>query len=180
MTLTLDDYRNRVIDVLRGLHASGIGPVVLVGHSLGGLALSAVGEAVPELVRRLVYVTAMVVAIRANLSAYLALPSFSTAKTLGLLVADPASVGAFRINFASTDVAYQAGVKDAFCADVDAATFVAMSRMLAPDEPAGGAGPDDFRGRWLRTGSGVQDPHVGGQPLAVGFGATATGRRHRR
>ncbi|MEO8444150.1 MAG: alpha/beta fold hydrolase [Gammaproteobacteria bacterium] len=51
---TLATYARKVGDVVR---ASG-GDVVLVGHSLGGLVISAVAEEMPEQLRRLVYVTA--------------------------------------------------------------------------------------------------------------------------
>ncbi|HSV46620.1 MAG TPA: alpha/beta fold hydrolase, partial [Ramlibacter sp.] len=58
--LTLNHYRDHVLKVIRGLVADGSGPVILVGHSLGGATLSAVGETDPALVRRLVYLTAFV------------------------------------------------------------------------------------------------------------------------
>lgn len=51
---SLDDYVQRIEGVVRGCG----GDVVLVGHSLAGLVISAVAEALPERVRRLVYVTA--------------------------------------------------------------------------------------------------------------------------
>jgi pimeloyl-ACP methyl ester carboxylesterase len=51
---TLDNYTQRISDVV----AACGGDVVLVGHSLGGLVISAVAEAMPERVRRLGYVTA--------------------------------------------------------------------------------------------------------------------------
>jgi len=51
---TLDSYAERIGTVLD----SCSGDVVLVGHSLGGLVISAVAEARPERLRRLVYVTA--------------------------------------------------------------------------------------------------------------------------
>jgi pimeloyl-ACP methyl ester carboxylesterase len=51
---TLDGYAQRIEAAIRG----GGGNVVLVGHSLGGLVISAVAEALPERIRRLVYVTA--------------------------------------------------------------------------------------------------------------------------
>ena len=51
---TLDSYAQRI-----GAVVSACGdPVVLVGHSLGGLVISAVAESMPEQVRRLVYLTA--------------------------------------------------------------------------------------------------------------------------
>jgi pimeloyl-ACP methyl ester carboxylesterase len=51
---SLEDYARRVGDAVR----AGGQDVVLVGHSLGGLVISAVAEAMPGRVRRLVYVTA--------------------------------------------------------------------------------------------------------------------------
>lgn len=50
---SLADYATRIEGVVRDCP----GDVVLVGHSLGGLVISAVAEAMPERVRRLVYVT---------------------------------------------------------------------------------------------------------------------------
>ena len=50
----LADYVARVLQVI----ASCDGPVVLVGHSLGGLVVAAVAEAMPERIRRLVFLTA--------------------------------------------------------------------------------------------------------------------------
>ncbi|MFK8845198.1 alpha/beta fold hydrolase [Streptomyces sp. Ac-502] len=54
--ITLDDYTDRVVDVVRRVHPYG--PVVLVGTSQGGVTLNRVGNAVPELLARLVYVSA--------------------------------------------------------------------------------------------------------------------------
>ncbi len=51
---TLDAYRDAVLKLV----AAEPRPVVLVGHSFGGITISAVAEAAPEKVRRLVYVAA--------------------------------------------------------------------------------------------------------------------------
>ena len=53
----LDGYARRTIEMLDRVPAGQ--PAILVGHSLGGLTLSAVGEAVPERLAALVYVTAL-------------------------------------------------------------------------------------------------------------------------
>ncbi|MBL8202339.1 MAG: alpha/beta fold hydrolase [Chromatiales bacterium] len=50
---SLENYASRIQDIVRGCR----GAVVLVGHSLGGLVISAAAEALPERIRRLVYVT---------------------------------------------------------------------------------------------------------------------------
>ncbi|RYE94590.1 MAG: alpha/beta fold hydrolase, partial [Myxococcales bacterium] len=52
--VTLDAYRDRVVQVLDAQSA----PVVLVGHSMGGIAISAAAEVRPAKVARLAYVSA--------------------------------------------------------------------------------------------------------------------------
>jgi pimeloyl-ACP methyl ester carboxylesterase len=52
--VTLDLWTNRMIDLIRSTGEKA----VLVGHSRGGMVLSAVAERAPELVDRLVYLTA--------------------------------------------------------------------------------------------------------------------------
>jgi len=53
-TLTLDMYRNKVIDALSKIN----GKVILVGHSLGGMIISSVAEQVPSKIEKLVYIAA--------------------------------------------------------------------------------------------------------------------------
>lgn len=53
--LRMSDYAGRVAAVL----AEGE-PAILVAHSMGGVVASAAGEAAPELIRHLVYLTALV------------------------------------------------------------------------------------------------------------------------
>lgn len=52
--VTLDAYVRRVCDVVSGQHE----PVILVGHSMGGLVITRVAEEIPERLSALVYVTA--------------------------------------------------------------------------------------------------------------------------
>ncbi|MFF0486533.1 alpha/beta hydrolase [Streptomyces sp. NPDC004435] len=58
--VTLADNAEHVVGVLRRL--AGHGPVVLAGNSLGGLTLTAVVNAAPELVHRVVYLSALCLA----------------------------------------------------------------------------------------------------------------------
>jgi pimeloyl-ACP methyl ester carboxylesterase len=53
-TLTLDVYRDKVIDAMNKVN----GRVILVGHSLGGMVISAVAEKVPSKIEKLVYIAA--------------------------------------------------------------------------------------------------------------------------
>ncbi|WP_229215050.1 alpha/beta fold hydrolase [Dyadobacter bucti] len=52
--ITLDVYKEKVIASLSGVS----GKAILVGHSLGGMIISSVAEAVPEKVGKLIYVAA--------------------------------------------------------------------------------------------------------------------------
>lgn len=63
--VTLDRWRD---DVIRAMEAA-MEPVILVGHSRGGLIISAVAEACPERIRKLVYLTAFILRDGENLFA---------------------------------------------------------------------------------------------------------------
>lgn len=52
--VTLQSYINRVVEVVSAQPA----PVLLLGHSMGGAPISGAGEAIPERIGRLVYLTA--------------------------------------------------------------------------------------------------------------------------
>lgn len=52
--VTLDGYAKAAADAIRAQK----GPVILVGHSMGGIVISAAAEMVPDLITRLIYVTA--------------------------------------------------------------------------------------------------------------------------
>jgi pimeloyl-ACP methyl ester carboxylesterase len=133
--LTLNDYRDSVLAQVRGLVSAGSGPVILVGHSSGGATLSAVAEADPSLIRRLVYLTAFVPVKFPTVIQYLQQSDFASSEVPSLFAADPAVVGAARINHDSADAAYVARAKSAFYHDVDDAAFRAVANLLTPDEP---------------------------------------------
>ncbi|ATL68154.1 hypothetical protein GZH49_14660 [Nocardia terpenica] len=52
----MEDNVSHVIDVVQRMHRHG--PVVLVRHSLGGITIGLVGNAIPEAIRRIVYIPA--------------------------------------------------------------------------------------------------------------------------
>ena len=126
--VTLADFRERVVGAVQSLAAAGAGPLILVGHSLGGATLSSVGEAVPELLHRLVYLTAFCPVKLTSVLAYLEAPSFATSEV-------PASASQSASGFIAADPAYRARCKSAFYADVDDAAFEAVANLLTPDEP---------------------------------------------
>lgn len=53
-TLTLNSYRDKVLDAMSKIN----GKVILVGHSLGGMIISAVAEQNPSKIEKLVYLAA--------------------------------------------------------------------------------------------------------------------------
>lgn len=52
--ISMDVYRDKVITAINGLS----GKVILVGHSLGGVVISAVAEKIPAKIEKLVYIAA--------------------------------------------------------------------------------------------------------------------------
>ena len=134
-SITLNDFRTTVADAINGLVANGSGRVILVGHSAGGIVLNAIGEAMPDAIRRMIYLTAFVPVRHSNLTDYIGEPALSTSLTSTLFAADPMAVGALRINFNSTDPAYIARVRAAFYGDADDGTFAAVGNLCTPDEP---------------------------------------------
>jgi len=113
------------------------GNVVLVGHSMGGLTISAVAEAVPEKLRALVYVTALMLPPHMPPNAMFQHETMINNAVKPLLCADPALVGALRINPASADPGYRRLMKAAFYTDASDADFASMQASLHCDEPAG-------------------------------------------
>jgi pimeloyl-ACP methyl ester carboxylesterase len=130
---TADDVA-LVTDVLRRARAHG--PVVLVGASRGGAALTAVGNAAPELVDRLVYVSAWCCA-NGTLSEYFASPenAQSLLPHAGFVpLADPAVVGAIRLNWRTSDPEVLDRAQEALLADGTRAELLAYLHTQDPDE----------------------------------------------
>ncbi len=134
--VTLDDYVQHIVGMVEAV-THGSGRVVLAGHSLAGIILNAVGEQLgPRRIKRLVYVAAWMPAHNTPTGAYLTAPSQADSKIPPLLLADPAHVGALRLDPRSTDPAYQARVKAALYDDVGEDDVPAITNLLTPDDPA--------------------------------------------
>ncbi|MFM2419245.1 MAG: hypothetical protein RL385_3968 [Pseudomonadota bacterium] len=133
--LSLADSVQHVIDVVRRVRAHG--PVVLVAASMGGVTISGVANAVPELVARLVYISAWCCVQLPSIAAY----SQTTENEASLLptlasaaVGDPTQLGAGRANYRSADPSFLAAAKAALMADATDAQFRAFLATLQPDE----------------------------------------------
>ena len=109
------------------------GPCVLVAHSMGGVAATAVAERHPELVAELIYVAAFAPVSGLPAGFYLGEPESDGAQVNPLLVADPGVVGALRV-----DLGAQAGrdaAREVFFHDVDEVTAEAAVSLLGVDGP---------------------------------------------
>ncbi|NUW42499.1 alpha/beta hydrolase [Nonomuraea rhodomycinica] len=136
--ITIDDYVERVTDVVR--RARRHGPVILAGASQGGVTVSRVGNAVPHLLDRVVYVAAYCCVDLPNLTAYLSTPENGDSLLpliQAAVVADPAVLGVTRVNWLSADPAVFHAVKECLAADFTDEGVRRLLTMLEPDETAG-------------------------------------------
>lgn len=136
--LSAQDYADDVIATIRQLAERTPGrQIVLIGHSFAGLTLSRVGEAIPQLIHRLVYISAVMPAPGKSFFDYTAIPEAAASKVPAILIGNPQTTGALRIDFQSTDPGYQAEVKAALAADVDDNEWQAVTNQVSPDIPTG-------------------------------------------
>jgi pimeloyl-ACP methyl ester carboxylesterase len=115
------------------------GRVILVGHSAGGMTISAVAEQVPNLLLALVYLAGFMVPNGMSLLQMLQHQTLSSALAPGLFVGDPAAIGATRINGQSTDAAYRSLLRAAFYGDASESEFAHAASQLHCDESNAGA-----------------------------------------
>lgn len=135
--LTAQDYADEVTATVSQLAEQLPGrQIILAGHSFAGLTLSRVGEAIPELISRLVYLSAVMPAPGKSFFDYAATPEAAASKVPSIGIGDPQVTGALRIDFHSADPGYQAEIKAAIAADVDDQDWQAVTNLLSPDVPA--------------------------------------------
>jgi len=131
---TLAEAVEQVVDVVRKVAEHG--PVILVGHSRGGLALTGVANAVPELIDRIVYISAWC-CVDATVGEYMQGPEYASSALNdvgGVVVANPAELGALRMNWRTADPALLAALKTAMIEDGTDQEFFAYLNTLEPDE----------------------------------------------
>lgn len=123
-SVTLQDNVDHVVDVVR--RAAEHGPVILVGASLGGLTITGVGNAVPELIGQIVYLSAWCCVDLPTLADYLSTPEFAGQMTVTVpSTGDPAALGAVRVNWRTAE--------PGFLADATDEQFRAFLNTLQPD-----------------------------------------------
>lgn len=132
---TLDDYANSIIRTIDQVRALGHGKVVLVGHSMGGVAITAAAERAPEKLAKLVYLTAFMPRSGVGATSYIQAPENRGELVGPQLLSDPAVTGALRIDHRSADAAYRANSKLAFYGDVSQSVYEAVENLMSPDVP---------------------------------------------
>lgn len=139
-----------VIDVVR--RAGEHGPVVLVGHSRGGMTVTGVANAVPDLLHRVVYVSAWC-CVDVTAGGYMEGPEWASSALNdlpGLLAGNPADLGALRMNWRTADPDLLAKLKAAMLADGTDSEFLAALNTLEPDESLDGGSDRVDPAAWAR------------------------------
>ncbi|MEU9395481.1 alpha/beta fold hydrolase [Streptomyces sp. NPDC048324] len=132
--VTLADNVARVTEILE--RAKRNGPTILVAHSRGGITTTAVANARPELIDRIVYVSAWC-PVQLDVSDYYAQPEMADVDAgafVATLVGNPAQLGLLRTNFRTADPAALAAFKRAFAADLTDDEFRTFLNTFQPDE----------------------------------------------
>lgn len=132
--ITLQDNVEHVVAALH--RVAPYGPVILIGISMGGLTLTGVGNTAPELVSRLVYLTAFCCVELSSILAYMQTPEAATSLLATIPgVGDPIRTGATRINHRSADPEYLQAFKAAIMAEVTDEQFrTVVNYGMQPDE----------------------------------------------
>jgi pimeloyl-ACP methyl ester carboxylesterase len=137
--VTQEERTQAVVALVKDAASLSNGRVILVGHSAGGMTISAVTEQVPHLLLAIVYLAGFMVPNGMPLLAMLQHETMSSALAPGLFVGDPTAIGATRINVGSTDDAYRSLLKAAFYGDVSESDFAHAASQLHCDESNAGA-----------------------------------------
>ncbi|MGW7293443.1 alpha/beta hydrolase [Streptomyces xiamenensis] len=132
-TVTASSAAASLADRIRTIGAGR--PCLVVAHSMGGVVATALAELAPELVGGLVYVAALAPVNGVPAAFYSTCPENAGEKLLRLVAADPAVVGAARIDF--DDPQRRDQIKEAFYDDVDDRTADAAIALLSSDGPVG-------------------------------------------
>ncbi|MEV0589670.1 alpha/beta hydrolase [Nonomuraea sp. NPDC050310] len=145
--LTVDDYVGHVEDVVRRAHRNG--PVILVGHSQGGVSLSLTANRVPNMIQHLVYISAFCCVDLPTPTDYVIQPELQSPELVEFFMAghggDPNELGVNRVNWRSSDPAALEAFRALVAHTYSAEEARTLFQMLQPDEP-GNLPDSDARG----------------------------------
>ncbi|WP_084430921.1 alpha/beta hydrolase [Kibdelosporangium aridum] len=133
--VTGPDWVDHVVDAVRRVREHG--PVILVGHSLGGLTVTGVANQIPDLLDRIVYIAAHCPVTMAGAD-YLSEPEWASSKlfpaTAKITMTNPAERGYIRLNWRTADPEVFDALREALGAGSDPDAFVATLNGFEPDE----------------------------------------------
>jgi pimeloyl-ACP methyl ester carboxylesterase len=134
-SVTQEDRTRAVIALVENTRRQTGAPIVLVGHSLGGLTVTAVAETIPEQLHAVIYLCAYMVPPGMSTNTIIQDPSMSGSLVRALIKADPKEVGAMRIDWRSEDSDYREQLRLAFASDVSPTDFALELTHMHCDEP---------------------------------------------
>jgi pimeloyl-ACP methyl ester carboxylesterase len=139
--ITQEERTQAVVAVVKQAASLNDSKVILVGHSAGGLTISAVAEQIPELLLAIVYISGFLLPNGMPVFAMLQHESMSSALGPRLFVGNPAVTGATRIHAGSADESYRSLLKAAFYGDLSDSEFAQAASQLHCDEPVSAISP---------------------------------------
>ncbi|MFI0479776.1 alpha/beta fold hydrolase [Actinomadura sp. 9N215] len=129
----LDQAGDLLVSQIRRLAQDG--PVTAVAHSMGGAVLTRAVQEVPELVAHAVYLAAFMPASDVPSAEYAQSPENADSRVAEAMRADPAVIGALRLDLASADAGYRRLLRAAFFDDIAPDAAEAAIGLLTPDSP---------------------------------------------
>jgi pimeloyl-ACP methyl ester carboxylesterase len=134
--LSLDDYEKHVTHIVR--RAAAHGPVVLVGHSLGGATVSRVGNSVPQLLHHICYMAAFCPSpALPTPDACTAAPENANALIpFDQIIGDPEQLGVMRLNPRTGDAKDLKALREMMCAGYLDDAFRQRLGSMQTDESA--------------------------------------------
>nr|CEL22595.1 EstC [Kibdelosporangium sp. MJ126-NF4]CTQ89737.1 EstC [Kibdelosporangium sp. MJ126-NF4] len=133
--VTGQQWVGHVVDAVRRVREHG--PVILVGHSLGGLTITGVANEIPDLLDRVVYIAAQCPVTMAGAD-YVAEPEWASSALFPaaaqITMTNPAECGYIRLNWRTADPAVFDALREALGAGATDEGFTASLNGFEPDE----------------------------------------------
>lgn len=133
--VTLDQYVATVSESINYARRAGWGPIILVGHSMGGVTTTAIVEQHAKQIHHVVYLAAFMPSDGTSALSYLSAPENSASAFGPLLLGDPTKTGCVRIDMRSADPKYVAALQFALYNDAELPDFQSAANLLTPDDP---------------------------------------------
>ena len=133
--ITQDQRTAAAIDRIATVKAEYGHPVVLVGHSLGGVTVTTLAERFPDEIAAVVYLASFLVPPGLSVREIRSHSSMHATQIQSLQVADPRVIGALRIDPHSNDPTYRRRIKQALADDMSESEFEHHISHMHCDEP---------------------------------------------